>query len=261
MIRSPPLIVTATTVGRVRSATRRCRSHDQCPRARPARRPSAEPRRSSRYRSQDAAYLRILLPAQGYRARQAYGVPSGVNTVLSASGQRTSCQLGESPGSGDDPHPPGLHAAWVSERCAGRAVAGSHAAPAGRPDASRCGRHTSRPASRGCRDAEPRHAPAVHRQHAVVDGIVTGSGLFHRSSRERDGVTAGRRGTFCRADADSFALRTIRSISRASFRSLAASLGPGRVSRRPLVCVQDWLTGFWNRAGCRPGDVRRPMAG
>ena len=46
-------------------------------------------------------------PLEDTRARQAYGVPSGVNTVLSASGQRTSCQLGESPGFGDDPHPPG----------------------------------------------------------------------------------------------------------------------------------------------------------
>jgi len=34
-------------------------------------------------------------------------VPSGVNTVLSAPGQRTSCQPGESPGSGDGLHPPG----------------------------------------------------------------------------------------------------------------------------------------------------------
>ena len=39
-------------------------------------------RRSSRYRSQDAAYLRILLPLEDARARRAYGVPSGVNNIL-----------------------------------------------------------------------------------------------------------------------------------------------------------------------------------
>ena len=39
-------------------------------------------RRSSRYRSQDAEYLRILLPARIYPGRQAYGVPSGVNNIL-----------------------------------------------------------------------------------------------------------------------------------------------------------------------------------
>jgi len=43
--RSPPLTVTATTVGYVGFATSRCRSHDQCPRARPARRPSPHARK------------------------------------------------------------------------------------------------------------------------------------------------------------------------------------------------------------------------
>ena len=81
----------------------------------PVRAPLADHHRSPEDRPDIAARMRRIheycYPLEDTRARQAYGVPGGVNTVLSASGQRTSCQLGESPGSGDDPPPPGLHAA------------------------------------------------------------------------------------------------------------------------------------------------------
>ncbi len=45
-----------------------------------------------------------------------------------------------------------LLATGVSRRCGGQAAAGSRGTPAGRSDASRCGRRRPRPAARGCRD-------------------------------------------------------------------------------------------------------------
>jgi hypothetical protein len=75
----------------------------------PARDPLADHRRSPEDRPDIAAGMRRIYeycyPLEDTRARQAYGLPSGVNTVLSAPGQRTSCQLGELPGSGDDLSP------------------------------------------------------------------------------------------------------------------------------------------------------------
>src|SRR6266568_7392266 len=221
----------------------------------PVRAPLADHHRSPEDRPDIAARMRRIYeycyPLEDTRARQAYGVPSGVtpssrrqasarpvNLANHQDPATTLTRLGSTrPGSANDAQGEPWRAATPHQ-------------PGDLMPVDAVGIHLGqRPGDAETR--ELRDAPAVHRQRAVVDGIVTGSGLFHRSSLERDGVTAGRHRTCCRADADSFALRTIRSTSRASFRSLAASLGPGRVSRRPLVCVISPVTCLLPQAGRR----------